>query len=190
MSSNHITIDIPSIDIETSVDKPFLKRNSTVIIDDKQQQWSEEFETLISEWGCELNDYSQMHYYSARLLKRYYYCLAVPAIIFPFIMTFASKTIVNETQLLYVNEFAFLLSGILSGLTTFFQYGQRYIQHYSYAHQYDVLNKRITTELSKKRQFRAQVDLFILELQGDINSLNENALDVVMPCCQCGKFSC
>ena len=97
----------------------------------------------------------------------------LPAILIPTIMAPISVLIDSEpTVSKYINAGAFLLTGIITGVSSFFKYGEKTINHFNFTARYADVASDIELELVKDRTFRMQVDVFSTRIHMLIDNLS------------------
>lgn len=85
----------------------------------------------------------------------------LPAVLIPTIMAPVSVLIDSNPEVgKYVNAGAFLLTGIISGVSSFFKFGEKMTDHFNFEARYDDIVSDIELELVKSKEFRMQLDVF------------------------------
>jgi hypothetical protein len=75
----------------------------------------------------------------------------------------------------YVVTYLILLSGLLSGVNSIFNFNTRFFNNSIYDDKYSELASEIELELIKDRNVRRQSDVFLQKISDDFNRINENA---------------
>jgi hypothetical protein len=156
----------------------------------KPNEWTIEIEELINRWKDQTEKLSNVHQESGYITRIRYYRLAIPSIIVPFIMTFVSQNINDQIDqsnqsdnvqhiqnitysLNLINGLAFMFTSILSAINLFFGYSKTSEEHFQVSARYSEISTRIDSELARIRKFRTPSDVFITEIKGKIESLND-----------------
>ena len=139
--------------------------------------WSQEIEDFMVEWKnmCKLK--SNLHSKAGYIYKKKNAQWGLPTILIPISMSPISIMIghdacINELNWQTIfNSCAFLISGIFSGVYSFFKYGEKMEQFFNFsARYYDVVTE-IEAELIKERKFRVPADVFITRIKMLIDNL-------------------
>ena len=150
-----------------------------------EEPWTDSIEFLLTDWKEDLDKLSELHEYAGYIVKSRYYRLAIPGIAIPLVMGFISQTLPEGQPAIISNGVVFMVSGILSGLQTLFNYGQLYEEHFQYSSRFSDIVKRIDSELARKRKFRTPADVFLTEVKCKIEYLTEGSPEMPMnfTCC-------
>jgi hypothetical protein len=97
----------------------------------------------------------------------------LPAILIPIVMSPISlmvgwskgDTCANITASDYINACGFLITGVLSGVYSFFDYGTKMQVHFQHAGLYDLIKSDIETEMVKHRPYRIHADVFMTRVK-------------------------
>lgn len=99
----------------------------------------------------------------------------LPAVLIPTIMAPISVLIDENTDVgIYINAGAFLLTGIITGVMSFFKYGEKMTNHFNFSSKYADVISDINLELMKSRQFRVQLDVFSTRIHMITDSLSNS----------------
>jgi len=143
---------------------------------DISNEWTDELESLITRWKDQVEKLAYVHQEAGYVVKTRFYRFAIPSILVPFVMTFVSQIIPQDGELQRVlNGAMFMATSGFSAFLTFFTYGQLYEQHFQYSVRYNEVVTRIESELARRRKFRTPSDVFITEIKGKIEALNDNS---------------
>lgn len=150
-----------------------------------EEPWSEKSEKMMLKWRKQIDKLTEMQEKAGYYIKARYHYLSIPAITIPFLMTFLSQSVPIYTDesreaINITNGIMFMLTSIFTGLLAFFNYGQLYEKHFSFAARYQDLSGRIETVLTSNRKFRTPVDVFTTEIKCKLDSLNENSPKIPM----------
>jgi len=122
---------------------------------------------------CEIKrDQHEQAGYSFKKRNTYW---GLPAILIPTIMAPISVLIDENTDSgKYVNAGAFLLTGIITGVLSFFKYGEKMANHFNFSSKYADVISDIDLELMKAPQFRVQLDVFSTRIHMITDSLSNS----------------
>jgi hypothetical protein len=141
--------------------------------------WNSRIEMLFRHWATECKDLSKTHNVMAKRKKCIHRSLGIPAIIVPLIMA-SFMQVYNEEHMLspYVNSIGYLLSGTLTGISTFINYSGQYEKHYFSEVRYRELYTDIQSILIKPKKDRLPADVCIEQLKLRFQHINEYAPDI------------
>jgi len=147
----------------------------------REMSWTNQIEerlTLISE---EASDKSIQHTRHAKCKKKLYYISSTVSIIIPFVITFVNA--INDTQQYKHNFELFnivliMISGMVNGLNTFFNFGKKHSDHDIAATRYEELKTEIDTVLIIKRRYRHPADVTLKNFTNNIESLNKYSISL------------
>lgn len=89
----------------------------------------------------------------------------LPLILLPTIMSPISILLEHSEEVSkYVNAFAFLTTGVIGGVYSFFKFGEKMSDHFNISARYSDVKTDIELELVKTREFRMQLDVFITRI--------------------------
>lgn len=139
----------------------------------KNYSWSREHECLLEKWIENINENAVLHenagYFNKKLSKHY----ELPAVLIPLIMSPISTAFTEYAQIMkYVNMSSFIVTGVLSGFIAFYKFSVKSERHFNQASLYQELSSIIDVELSKKRENREDVFLFLCEVRNRMAHLN------------------
>ena len=139
--------------------------------------WNDKIEDFMNEWKnmCKLK--SKIHSDSGYIYKKKNAIWGLPATIIPISMSPISIMIGYDScsdnlnwQTIF-NACAFLISGIFSGVYSFYKYGEKMEQFFNFsARYYDVVTE-IEAELIKERKYRVPADVFIVRIKMLVDNL-------------------
>jgi hypothetical protein len=160
-----------SSDIENQLN--FVKHTPTF---HEESDWTDQIENLLNKWKSQVNKLSQIHQESGYVVKTRFYRMSIPSIVIPFLMTFLSQNIDENSQTMkLINGAMFMMTSSLSALVMFFNYGTLFEQHFQYASRYSDIVTRIDSELARRRKFRTPSDVFVTEIKDRIENLNDGS---------------
>lgn len=143
--------------------------------DDNQRKellWENREEELLEHWKTEMYNNSKLHRKSGKKLKRLYAIFGVPATLIPIIMS-GLTTQLKEYPL--VQSLLMIIAGALVGVSTFFNLGKRFAQHFEYEHKYDELARELEKELRKPKRHRLACDVYMEKIYMKYSGLNARA---------------
>jgi hypothetical protein len=156
---------------------------------DNIDEWSEEIEDLLSEWGEIATCYAYLHNFSQRKYKRKYHHMQVPIIILSTLTgtaNFATDSYVPED---YKQGFSAgvgslnLFCGILGTLLSFLRYSEIYEGHRLSALAWSKLGRSIEIELSLHDKKRKPCRDFLKVCRAEYDNLLESSpsidLDII-----------
>lgn len=153
------------------------------------EEWSEEIETLLSEWGEVALCYQYLHNFSQRKYKHKYHNYQIPIIVLSTLTgtaNFATESYIPEG---YKQGFSAgvgslnLLCGILGTLLSFLRYSEIYEGHRISALAWAKLSRNIEIELSLHDKKRKSCRDFLKVMRNEYDNLMESSplidLDVI-----------
>lgn len=154
-----------------------------VINDDKNQQTSnlveEEYtnhsEALLKHWLEEARKNKTAHNLKGRKFKRKHELFGLPSVLLPIVYSPIAGLLADEPGVNIASVCVLIVTGILSGVYTFFDFGRKAERHFRYEALYSDLATTILVELSKSRPIRIRADRFIEMMQSKVDNLGANA---------------
>lgn len=153
------------------------------------EEWSDEIEDLLSEWGEVSLCYQYLHSFSQRKYKKKYHHFQIPIIILSTLTgtaNFATESYVPQD---YKQGFSAgvgslnLLCGILGTLLSFLRYSEVYEGHRISALAWSKLSRNIEIELSLHQKKRKPCRDFLKVMRSEYDNLMESSptidLDVI-----------
>lgn len=153
-------------------------------IPDNLECWSEEIESLLSEWGEVAMCYAYLHNFSTRKYKKKYHHLQVPIIILSTLTgtaNFATDSYVPDD---YQHGFSAAVGslniacGILGTLLAFLKYAEIYEGHRISALAWSKLSRTIEIELSLQQKKRKPCRDFLKICRAEYDNLLESSPNV------------
>ena len=119
---------------------------------------------------CEIKrDQHEQAGYSFKKRNTYW---GLPSVLIPTIMAPLSVLIDENTDSgKYINAGAFLLTGVITGVLSFFKYGEKMTNHFNFSSRYADVISDIDLELMKSPEFRVQLDVFSTRIHMITDSL-------------------
>jgi hypothetical protein len=72
----------------------------------------------------------------------------------------------------YVNAGAFLVTGLIGGVYSFFKFGEKMTNHFNFSARYSDVASDVELELVKGREFRTQLDVFAARIHMIVDNLS------------------
>ena len=138
-----------------------------------EMPWMAKQEEFILKIKEQCDELSKQHTVASKSHKKKYIRYSVPAIVLPIVCGAISNLIPKDYE--YINGITLSITGILTGINTFFNHGKKTEKHNEYAGRYAELAGFIATELSKPKKFRIQLDVYLQTVTGKYNDLNNSA---------------
>ncbi len=138
----------------------------------KELLWEKREEDVFYEWLKDMNEKSTAHGKKGKIFKKRYAILMIPATLIPIIISGLSSVLVAHPLII---SGAGILTGVLSGLSGFYNLGSKYEQHFQYENHYAILAKEIRKELSKPKAMRPACDVYLEKIMAQLNNLDSNA---------------
>jgi len=144
-----------------------------------EMKWNDDIEMKITEWSEDCEKIALLHDKASKRKKLLHYGLSFPMIIVPLIMSFSNQFWGGDhIYSNYINSFGYLVVGTLTGLSTFLNYGGKYIQHEVASNRYREVVMDIESILIKKRKFRVACDVIIEHIKSQIECLNKFSISL------------
>jgi hypothetical protein len=98
----------------------------------------------------------------------------LPAVLLPTVMAPLSLIINSNSEVSkYINAGAFLLTGVITGVMSFFKYNTKMTNHFNFAARYNDIVSDIELELVKNVEFRSQYDVFSMRIHMITDNLSK-----------------
>lgn len=137
----------------------------------KELLWESREEELLQKWMEEMIINSKKQGLRARKTKKLYACLGVPATLLPIVLSGLSSLNIDPL----INSLLMIVTGSLIGVSTFFNLGKKFAQHFEYEHKYDELSRELQKELRKPKRHRIACDVYMEKIYMTYNGLNARA---------------
>jgi len=144
----------------------------------KELLWEHREEELLTKWKDELYGNSKQHRKSGKKFKKLYAIFGVPATLIPIIMSGLTNQLEDYSL---TQSLLMITTGTLVGISTFFNLGKRFAQHFEYEHRYDELAREIEKELKKPKRHRLACDVYMEKIYLKYSGLNARAPIVGSP---------
>ena len=165
--NSEVKIYIPKEDGEKSPSE------SSKDVDRIEMKWENRQEEFIEKIQNTCIKLSTQHSQASKSHKKKYIRYSIPAIVLPLVCGAVSNFIPTEYE--YINGITLSLTGILTGINTFFNYGKKTEKHNEFAGRYGELAGFISAELCKPKKFRVQLDVFMERCVQKKNDLDNSA---------------
>ena len=137
----------------------------------KELLWESREEDLLKMWMEEMKINSLKQGKKARETKKLYALFGVPATLVPIVLSGLSSLEIDPL----VNSLLMIMTGSLIGISTFFNLGKKFAQHFEYEHKYDELARELEKELKKPKRHRIACDVYMEKIYMTYNGLNARA---------------
>lgn len=155
------------------------KTSESLDMEREEMAWNEEIENLLKKYCVECEKVSLKHDIASKRKKKLYYSMSIPSIIIPLLMGFSNQFFGDTHEYsLYSNSYGYLLTGIVTGLSTFLNYGGKYIEHSVASNRYSEICFEIENLLVKKKRFRQAADLVLEKYKNKIEALNKYSISL------------
>ena len=142
----------------------------------EEEEWSDSSEEYLKQIMESCQEKATIHEKAGYIFKAKNTNWGLPSILLPVIMTPVTILIgggacdVSEAAK-YVNAAAFLMTGLITGVISFFKFGEKMATHFNYSAKYGDLSSDIHSEISKNIKYRLQVDVFRTKIEMRMESL-------------------
>lgn len=137
----------------------------------KELLWESREEELLKDWMEEMKINSIKQGKKARQTKKLYALVGVPATLIPIVLSGLTSLEIEPL----VNSLLMITTGSLIGISTFFNLGKKFAQHFEYEHKYDELARELEKELKKPKRHRIACDVYMEKIYMTYNGLNARA---------------
>jgi hypothetical protein len=142
-----------------------------------EEAWNSRLETYIKHMRDVADSRSQLHEKAGYHFKKRNNWFGLPSVLVPLIMAPASLMLesANIASLPFVNACGFMLTGIFTGVYSFFKYGEKMERHFAFSARYADIVTDIESELIKERKHRIPADVMTIKIKMSLNYLNNTA---------------
>ena len=166
--------DARLIDIQEMIHhQPATTRQSDHDINRTELMWDKNTEPLVREWVKDARVRSMAHARCAKRFKKLYVGLGVPCTLLPIILSGGDMDILPSV----VGVSLLLLSGTLTGVANFLNFGSKYARHGEYEQKFAEFYNSAEKELSKPMAFRIACDAYTEHILGKYNRICSGAPD-------------
>jgi hypothetical protein len=141
----------------------------------REEPWNERSEKLIMKWRDECVIVAKKHDAKGYVNKSRYKTWALPNIVLTVVMSGVSGALGDEHYMKYMAMSGFVVSGIITGISSLYNFGKLTQQHFDFSTRYSELALQIDAEMVKGRSFRTPSDVFSLQARMKFEQLNRNA---------------
>ena len=139
----------------------------------QEMKWESRQEEYFKKILKECLEFQKQHDRASHYNKKKYIFMSIPIIILPLVLSSINDVLVEKYN--YVNTTGMMISGIISGLSTFFNFSKKQAQHNEFSGKYDELAGEIEAMLSKPKRHRIACDVAIERIKNRYNHLNNSA---------------
>ena len=137
----------------------------------KEEEWNDANEQFVHSLSLACSTKSDQHQQAGYSFKTKNNNWGLPMVLIPVIMSPMSLVIQSDIASTYVNAAAFLATGIVSGVYSFFKYGEKTADHFNYSGRYADIVSDIELELKRGREFRVSLDVFLTKIHMRMDNL-------------------
>ena len=138
----------------------------------KELLWEQREEIFLQKIVEDCKKQSKLHRRKGKKFKKLYTGFGIPSTLLPIILSGLTEQL-NMYPL--VHSLVMITSGILTGVSTFMNFGRKYEEHFNYEAKYGGLAGDISTELCKPKSFRVACDVYLERVRLLYGNLNSNA---------------
>lgn len=143
-------------------------------------------ELIINNWTDQVEEYitniknlcqteAERHDKAGYSAKNLYNIFALPAILVPLIAAPIQGTFKDDDWTIYFSMSALVVTSILTGINSFFNYGAKMQKHFNFSGRYGDIVTDIEESLTKPRSNRVSSEVFIRTQKMKFDSLNLTA---------------
>ena len=124
-----------------------------------EMPWQSREETFLENLKEDCIHLSNCHEIASKAAKCKYTLFQLPVVILPLVLAGISPYLPEGFNAL--RDMGMLTTGILGGISSFFNFGKKQNQHNEFSGKYQALAAMIHSELIKPRRFRIALDVFL-----------------------------
>jgi len=124
-----------------------------------EMPWQSREETFLENLKEDCIHLSNCHEIASKSSKCKYTAFQLPVVILPLVLAGISPYLPEGYNAL--RDMCMLGTGLLSGISSFFNFGKKQNQHNEFSGKYQALSAMIHAELIKPRRFRTALDVFL-----------------------------
>jgi hypothetical protein len=136
-----------------------------------EEPWGEALETYMRGFSQQAKTRSTQHDSAGYHFKTLNTRWGLPLVLVPIIMSPISLMIDDSPIGNYIKAGAFMFSGVIAGVFSFFQYGEKLEKHFGFAGRYADVVTDIEAILVKGRSFRGPADVFSTRIKMTMDNL-------------------
>ncbi len=138
----------------------------------KELLWEHREEDFLKKITSACEKQSKLHRIKGKLFKKLYSAFGVPSMLIPIVLSGLTDQL-HDYKL--VQSLLMIATGTLTGISTFFNFGKKYQEHFDYENKYAGLAGDISTELCKPKRHRIACDVYLERIRLLYSNLNTNA---------------
>ena len=138
----------------------------------EEMKWNSKNSDLLLKWSLQCSEASEAHGKAAKKFKMLYGWFGLPPILIPIALGILQPYL-NDLSI--VTSILMVLTGSLSGISTFFDFSQKRSKHEASENSYNELFLKIEAILAIPRRNRNAADVTITEMLFRLNALNAQA---------------
>ena len=142
---------------------------SSLDTDRHELMWESREESLVERWKTHCIKKRNEHGVKARVMKKRYTALSIPAIVLPLVLSGFSTVL--QTHPLVISG-TLMVVAILSGMNGFFNLGRLTQAHYNYEGLYGDLALSIESEMCRPKKARLACDVYLERTRCNISKLD------------------
>jgi hypothetical protein len=136
-----------------------------------EEPWNDRIEHYMREFIQTAKKRNAQHESAGYHFKRLNTRWGLPLVLVPVIMSPVSLLIDGVDGGEYVQAAAFMLSGVIAGVYSFFRYGEKLEKHFGFAGRYGDVATDIEAILVRSREFRGPADVFSTKIKMVMDNL-------------------
>ena len=165
-----MSFDSVKLDIRDSLEKDDSSEKDNVRTEEPWNEFHETyFESIIEECKRETIRFQQ----SSMKNKFYYKIFSIPVVVLPISVSILNKYFTESYE--FIRVMLLLLSGMLSGVNMFLNFSKKEQLFGEYSNKYKELQTIIEFQLTKKKRYRLDVDVFSERIKQVYLELNKNS---------------
>lgn len=139
------------------------------------EPWTTKSEIYLKDIMKNCRNLANIHENSGYHLRRKNNIFGIPSTIIPIIMSPITSVFGDYEYIKYINMVAFLITGILTAFNNYYKFSNEMEQHFQFSNKYTVIYNEIDLELSKKKKYRVDVDVFTDRIKNNYDHLLSTA---------------
>lgn len=139
------------------------------------EPWTTKSENYLKDIMKNCKNLSNIHENSGYYLRRKTNIFSIPSIIIPTIMSPLTTIFGDYEYMKYINMTAFLITGFLTAINNYYKFSNEMEQHFQFSNKYSIMYNEIDLELSKKKKYRIDVDVFTEKIKNNYDHLFSTA---------------
>jgi hypothetical protein len=140
-----------------------------------EEEWGDKNERYLNYLAQICSDNADKHERAGYVFKAKNTTWGLPMVLIPIIMSPISLMINNEKASMYINAIAFLATGVVTGVYSFFKFGEKMSNHFNFSGKYEDVVSDIELEMSRGREFRTPLDVFFTKIHMRTDNLAGSA---------------